>query len=379
MDGVLMKILCFMLVIINGTAPIQIENESYIRQQATPDLYTTAQTPQIQPTAENMSTTNTPTVPMPLQTIAAILSLEDILKQTRPTLLAPEQMQRNIDQDYFPERKNFYTQTYGSKDETSIKTRPKQHDSISKHYIDYRKVYGIRYDPNKNRRSFATIEQSSAENSTEVSETPIDSVDGSDVPFASLNDPANSDNNGDDADIMNSDQSELIVNDGTVETTADQSGTATTISTMPAASSENEVIEDTVAVTVATANQTVQFNPGGTLVPTATTPPSTATHIMTPSRVHTTLQLIKQRVTNLLANGLYTDPNNGGQRFLSLFNVIKFANVPCSTGRPPLTPLNGTCYNQQECDELGGVAVDECANGFGVCCVCECSWLHAPG
>lgn len=313
-----MKILCFMLVIITGTAPIQIENESFIRQRDTPDLYTTAQTPQIQPTAANMSTTNTPTAPMQLQTIAAILSLEDILNQTRPTLLAPEQMQRNIEQDYFPERKNFYTQTYGTMDETSLKTRPKQHDSISKHYIDYRKVYGIRYDPNKNRRSFATIEQSSAENSTEVSATPIDSADASDVPFASLNDAANSNNNGDDADIMNSDQSELIENDGTVETIADQSDTATTISTMPVASSENEVIEDTVAATVATANQTVQFNPGGTLVPTATTPPSAATHIMTPSRVHTKLQLIKQRVTNLLANGLYTDPNNGGQRFSKL-------------------------------------------------------------
>ena len=32
---------------------------------------------------------------------------------------------------------------------------------------------------------------------------------------------------------------------------------------------------------------------------------------------------------------------------------------------------NGTCYNKEECTNKGGVASGTCANGFGVCCLCE--------
>ena len=33
--------------------------------------------------------------------------------------------------------------------------------------------------------------------------------------------------------------------------------------------------------------------------------------------------------------------------------------------------LSGNCYTKQECDELGGTAAGECADGYGVCCVCK--------
>lgn len=58
-------------------------------------------------------------------------------------------------------------------------------------------------------------------------------------------------------------------------------------------------------------------------------------------------------------------------RFLDLFSLIKFENIPCVTAKKPLRQLSGTCYNEVECFNLGGIAVDRCANGFGVCCVCE--------
>lgn len=57
-------------------------------------------------------------------------------------------------------------------------------------------------------------------------------------------------------------------------------------------------------------------------------------------------------------------------RFLNLFTIIKFDNVPCITARKPLRQLSGTCYHELECLQLGGMAVDRCAKGFGVCCVC---------
>ena len=32
--------------------------------------------------------------------------------------------------------------------------------------------------------------------------------------------------------------------------------------------------------------------------------------------------------------------------------------------------FNGTCYSRSECLELGGQPKGECADGYGVCCVC---------
>ena len=31
--------------------------------------------------------------------------------------------------------------------------------------------------------------------------------------------------------------------------------------------------------------------------------------------------------------------------------------------------LQGVCYTQQECDDLGGTADGNCAAGFGTCCI----------
>ena len=33
--------------------------------------------------------------------------------------------------------------------------------------------------------------------------------------------------------------------------------------------------------------------------------------------------------------------------------------------------LSGNCYTKQECDELKGTAAGDCADGYGVCCVCK--------
>lgn len=62
---------------------------------------------------------------------------------------------------------------------------------------------------------------------------------------------------------------------------------------------------------------------------------------------------------------------NGSKRFLNLFNIIKFQNGPCFSTNILYGQMNGTCFHKMECDQLGGLSLNSCANGFGVCCVCK--------
>lgn len=52
---------------------------------------------------------------------------------------------------------------------------------------------------------------------------------------------------------------------------------------------------------------------------------------------------------------------------LSLFTVVKFQNQGCAASSGD----NGTCLTGSECQDRGGVASGTCANGYGVCCLCE--------
>ncbi|ODN04163.1 hypothetical protein Ocin01_02497 [Orchesella cincta] len=57
--------------------------------------------------------------------------------------------------------------------------------------------------------------------------------------------------------------------------------------------------------------------------------------------------------------------DNNMSRFLRLFTVVRFQNVPCigPSGE------NGTCYHNKECADLGGAGTTPCAQGLGVCCL----------
>lgn len=105
----------------------------------------------------------------------------------------------------------------------------------------------------------------------------------------------------------------------------------------------------------------------------------TRNHIMKPSnKFANALNFLAARLKKLLYYS--TDKNrieskispqlSSMGRFLNLFTIIKFDNIPCTTARKPLRQLSGTCYHEIECLHLGGIAVDRCAKGFGVCCVC---------
>lgn len=56
-------------------------------------------------------------------------------------------------------------------------------------------------------------------------------------------------------------------------------------------------------------------------------------------------------------------------KFLSLFTIIEFPNSKCQATSASST-YDGTCYHQTECENLNGTAIGQCANGYGVCCVC---------
>lgn len=84
-----------------------------------------------------------------------------------------------------------------------------------------------------------------------------------------------------------------------------------------------------------------------------------------------TLQWIQKRIKQWLSYG--TDPKASlvnGQRFLNIFNVIRFDNSPCTSTQDGFIEMSGICYQDFQCAEMGGSVIDECADGLGVCCVC---------
>lgn len=59
---------------------------------------------------------------------------------------------------------------------------------------------------------------------------------------------------------------------------------------------------------------------------------------------------------------------NRKAKFLDVFQVVQFDNVPCVSS----SGLEGICLHEYECKASGsGIAMGECADGYGVCCVCK--------
>merc|ERR1712223_1368420 len=62
-------------------------------------------------------------------------------------------------------------------------------------------------------------------------------------------------------------------------------------------------------------------------------------------------------------------PQNKKGKAFSLFSVVTFPNVECTTTMTPA--MKGTCVTQEECQNTGNTvatASGNCASGFGVCC-----------
>lgn len=107
-------------------------------------------------------------------------------------------------------------------------------------------------------------------------------------------------------------------------------------------------------------------------------------HIMRPNnRVEYALDFLAERLKKLLYHSMdKTRPESKISphlsslgRFLQLFTLIQLDSVPCLSAKRPLRQLSGTCYSENDCLHMGGIAVDRCANNFGVCCVCKFQWI----
>jgi hypothetical protein len=58
-------------------------------------------------------------------------------------------------------------------------------------------------------------------------------------------------------------------------------------------------------------------------------------------------------------------------KILNLFSTIRLDNGPCVAGHKPMRQLSGSCMNEAECLNFGGISMNRCANGLGACCICE--------
>lgn len=78
------------------------------------------------------------------------------------------------------------------------------------------------------------------------------------------------------------------------------------------------------------------------------------------------------QVNLLQKNGaLNTKGKTKSKGFLSLFEVINFANTKCSVNMGDIRSMDGICYHEFECKSLGGISTERCGEGLGVCCICE--------
>lgn len=97
------------------------------------------------------------------------------------------------------------------------------------------------------------------------------------------------------------------------------------------------------------------------------------------SPLRNTLNSIRERVKQWFYPGTAVNaPLISGQRFLSVFNVFKFDNSPCSSTQEGMTGMSGICYPDYQCSELGGISIDQCADGLGVCCICKIFFNFVP-
>lgn len=200
-----------------------------------------------------------------------------------------------------------------------------------RYYINYQKAYGIRYDPRKIKRIFSFKDADDEEDLTTTNEPFYDSTT-----------------------ITNDYQEDVQMED-----------VYDTEEGFVSAAVQNQTNWPTnITETSNFVDESHHYN-GQPSNLTVTPYPIAAK----PSKIQTALQHLNGKIKNLFSANV--NANRNTQRFLNVFNIIKFENVPCASSNAPLTQMNGTCYHKFECDELGGIAIDSCAGGFGVCCICK--------
>lgn len=299
--------------------------------------------------------------------------LQQILNISNTTNLLPINSDENSFNELMDHHNKTYTierRYYNNKTDYIINNREKlfnnQKENLltmpnSKHYINYKKIYGIRYDPTaKIKRNFEQTNDNDLEDNIEINyhdEMSYNnfSIENNDITITTTEiiKP-----------ILNFETTTLIYDDQIDDNLSFESNNALENIHLTTDNINSNYVNATQFNSIAI-DHDESFSP--TLKPESS---NVITNIMKPSRVQLAIEFLKNRFKQLFQFRRTLPPLNE-KRFLNVFSLIKFQNIPCATDNSLLTQLNGTCYNKIECDQLGGVVVEKCADGFGVCCVCE--------
>lgn len=229
-------------------------------------------------------------------------------------------------------------------------------------YLNYKETYGLRYEP----KNIHKKRQTHVENVNDQNDVPM-MVSTSPVPDM-INDTTI------ESDGMQMVTTEIVPT--TIATSSTNAPSSTSEISVTTSTTVNTTIDDKVSTTEKTRphrQQVLSFS--ALLNQNDAWKRSNITKFQTipkpESAIKQTLQLIRKRLRQWLSLG--TDPKASllnGQRFLNVFNVIKFENSPCTSTQEGLTEMSGICYHDYQCSDMGGSSIDECADGLGVCCVC---------
>lgn len=232
-------------------------------------------------------------------------------------------------------------------------------------YLNYKEAYGIRYDPGENRdRDRVSLPQLQPPDDPNVGEsetTPTPEVpkepEAPEVPETSVSP--------DEPEVPES--PEVPVTNGPMSTEANVPETSTerTTQTTPTMATSNASL-----VPVTQKRPSVAFS--SLTHKTSNKHQNNKHQVVRPiSSIRDTLNLIRRRIKQWFTSGIDLNaPLVNGQRFLSVFNIIKFENSECTSTQEMLDQMTGTCYHDYQCAEMGGTSIGECADGLGVCCIC---------
>lgn len=251
------------------------------------------------------------------------------------------------------QKRNWFTRRFSEKDTKDYL------------YINYKEAYGIRFDPNSLQR----LQRLQTTDNT-LDDAALGNVDTGSGTMVEMS-PAGMLPEGNNSTEVPIESPEMEIMNMTAVP-------ATTVETLPTmAPTESAAIPVTSSTPLSTTMTAPSKRPGGSFPFLGTVKPlrSNVTNVMQPtSTLRDTLDFIRTRLKQLFTSGLNLNiPISNGQRFLSVFNVINLESVPCTSTQPLITEMSGVCYHDYDCSQKGGTAIDACADGLGVCCICKSS------
>lgn len=219
-------------------------------------------------------------------------------------------------------------------------------------YLNYKKAYGIRYDPNNDTKSKVANDQKGRKcnqtyNTPGLFETDLTTLS----PLTTTNTIAVP------TSTATSNSSIIATTErptagGDVNKFNPSQASSTTSRPFPRPTKDNTIVKSS--------NNITNITLPGTYAPAR-------------GYIRNMIDYIGDKIKQIFTYGLQLSlplPQQGGPRFLNLFNVIKFENTPCTSSETMLSEMSGTCYHDEECRDMGGIVIDNCADGFGVCCAC---------